>query len=102
VLGDSAALASLELRGPSLSRWFAASAINEWRFYSFTEGGHLAVHDSLAGEHASFDLASVGVGTKGKLWDYLNGSADFAVPLLSQTSSKRYDPRLTFRVWSEF
>lgn len=102
VLGDSASLASLELRGPSLSRWLDEAVINEWRFYTFVEGGHLAVHNALAEEHSAFDLASVGIGSRGKVWDYLNGSADFAVPLLGQSSTKRYDPRLTFRLWSEF
>ncbi|PKU24893.1 ShlB/FhaC/HecB family hemolysin secretion/activation protein, partial [Telmatospirillum siberiense] len=102
VLGDSAALASVELRSPSLSRWLGDAVINEWRLYTFAEGGHLAVHDALAEEHSAFDLASIGVGTRGKFWDYLNGSADFAVPLLGQSSTKRYDPRLTFRLWSEF
>lgn len=101
-LGDSALLASVEIRSPSLSGWVDEAALNEWRFHAFVEGGHLAVHDALADEHAAFDLASLGIGTRARLLDYVNGSADLALPLLGQSSTKRYDPRVTFRLWSEF
>jgi hemolysin activation/secretion protein len=102
VLGDSAVLGTLELRSPSLSRWVDGKNLNEWRFFVFGDGGEATVQDPLPEEHARFAMASVGVGTRVRLLDTLNGSVDVAVPFTTQNPTKRYDPRVTFRVWTEF
>ncbi len=102
VLGDTGGLGSLELRGPSLSQWFGEAVVNEWRAYVFAEGGVLSIHQPLSEQQSSFTLGSYGIGMRGRLLDYLNGSLDLAVPLVSQSSTRAYDPRLTFRAWTEF
>jgi hemolysin activation/secretion protein len=101
VIGDEGGLGSLELRSPSLSPWFGES-VNEWRVYVFTEGGVLSIHQPLSEQQSTFTMGSYGVGTRGQMLDYLHGSLDLAVPLTSQSSTRAYDPRLTFRLWSEF
>jgi hemolysin activation/secretion protein len=102
VLGDSGGIVSVELRGPSLGQWLGDAGVNDWRAYVFAEGGILAIHDALAEQTSSFSLGSYGIGTRGRLLDYLNGSLDLAVPMIKQSSTRAYDPRLTFRAWTEF
>jgi len=101
VLGDNAGFGTLELRGPSLFGWWGRKD-TEWQLYAFAEGGVLNIHDPLPEQTASFRLASVGVGSRLKLLDYLNGSVDLALPLISQTATQAHDPFLSFRVWADF
>jgi hemolysin activation/secretion protein len=116
VLGDNALLGTVELRSPSLDS-FLGKSVNEWRFYIFSDGGILAVDDPLPETPYSYNLLSVGGGTRIKLMGHLNGSIDIGVPLivdslLAQVPSntfvenpireRPYDARLTFRVWADF
>jgi hemolysin activation/secretion protein len=99
VLGDNALIGSLELRSPSLPK---VAQIDEWRVYGFVEGGSLTLNDPLPEQQSRFDLASVGGGTRVRLLNYLNGSLDAGVPMISQSSSPAGQVRLTFRIWGEF
>jgi hemolysin activation/secretion protein len=101
VLGDNAAIGTLELRSPSFLGWWGRSD-SEWQVYAFAEGGVLNIYDPLPEQKAGFRLASVGVGSRLKLLDYLNGSIDLALPLISQAATKAHDPFLSFRVWADF
>ncbi len=99
VLGDSAIIGSFEFRSPSLPKVFG---LDEWRVYTFVEGGSLTLNDPLPEQISRFDLASVGAGSRVKLLNYLNGSIDLGVPMISQTESPAGSLRATFRVWGEF
>ena len=99
VLGDNALIGSFELRSPSLPK---VAKIDEWRVYGFVEGGSLTLNDPLPEQQSRFDLASVGAGSRLKLLNYLNGSVDAGVPLISQSSSTAGEVRVTFRIWGEF
>ena len=105
-LGDNGVIGSIELRSPSLPGAFGLGSelpfINEWRVYAFAEGAALSIHEPLEEQKSSFNLASVGVGSRMKLLDYLNGSVDLGFPLVKQDDTKAYDPHLTFRLWGEF
>lgn len=101
VLGDNAGAGTLELRSPSLFGWWGRSD-TEWQIYAFAEGGLLNLHDPLPEQTASFRLASVGVGSRLRFLDYLNGSVDLSLPLISQTVTDAHDPFLSFRVWADF
>jgi hemolysin activation/secretion protein len=105
VLGDNGLIGSVELRSPSLAPWLkkvpAGDSLNEWRFYFFAEGGGLSINSPLPEQQSQFQLASVGIGTRLKLLDYLNGSLDLGVPLFRQVATPARYPRLSFRVWSE-
>ena len=112
VLGDNAIFGSLELRSPSLLRekrktGEGASATEEstgfsWQIYAFCEGGMLTLNDPLPEQQDRFDVGSYGVGSRLRLFDHLNGSVDFGMPLISQSQTKAHDPQLTFRVWADF
>ena len=101
VLGDDGIFASGELRTPSLGFW-SHGVVQDWRFYAFGDWGAVSVIDPLPDQQESFTLASFGGGAKIRVTDYLNGSLDVGFPLIGQTGAKPWDPRLTFRIWSEF
>jgi hemolysin activation/secretion protein len=99
VLGDNAAVGTLELRTPSVPE---VLGIDEWRFYGFLDGGVATLNDPLPEQTSRFNLASIGAGSRLHLLDHLNGSVDAGVPLISQDESPRGQVRVTFRLWGEF
>ncbi len=101
VLGDNGAFGTVELRLPSLLGWCGRKD-SELVLYGFAEGGVLTMRDPLPEQTSSYRLASVGVGGRMKLLDYLNGSVDLALPLITQTVTKAHNPFLSFRVWADF
>lgn len=105
-LGDSGILGTLELRSPYLPGLLGKTPektlIDDWRAYAFVDGGTLAINAPLPNQTSTFNLASVGGGTRVKLFHYLNGSVDVGVPLISQTSTAAHHARATFRIWVDF
>lgn len=105
-IGDSGALGSLELRSPSLSGLFgktvAKSFLDEWRIYGFADAGVVTINQPLADQTANFHLASVGGGSRIRLLRHLNGSVDWALPLIAQNDTKARHSRVSFRVWLDF
>lgn len=102
VLGDNAALGSVELRSPSLTDLLGKDVFDEWRFHVFVDGGRLTIKEALPEQDSSFSLWSYGVGTRFQLLDYLHGSFDVGIPMITQADTKRGTARATFRVWGEF
>ncbi len=100
VLGDNAISGSLELRSPSLLR--GPSEKSQLRLYAFAEGGAVFVEKPLPDQQSSFQLASLGVGSRLLLFGHVNASLDFGLPLISQTATDAFDPLLVFRVWADF
>ena len=101
VLGDNAAMGTIELRSPSLLGWLPGD-VNEWRVYAFVDGGVLTINKPLPEQESRFNLASFGVGSRIRLMDFVNGSVDLALPVISQAQTLSRDPFLSFRVWAEF
>jgi len=98
-LGDNGFAGTAELRTPSAPH---VLGIDEWRLYGFFDGGTTSILDPLPQQTSSWNLASVGAGTRLHLFNYINGSLDAGVPLISQQDSPAGQWRLTFRVWGEF
>ncbi len=101
VPGDSAGFGSVELRSPPLLGWLGEKA-GEWRVYAFADGGHLTIQNPLPDQVSTFDMASIGFGSRLRLLDHLNGSIDAGLPLISQSHTHAHDLLLTFRVWADF
>jgi hemolysin activation/secretion protein len=99
VLGDNALCGTFELRTPSVPQ---VLGIDEWRFYGFVDGGAATLNDPLPEQTSRFNLASIGAGSRIHLLEFLNGSVDAGVPLISQPDSSRGQVRVTFRLWGEF
>jgi hemolysin activation/secretion protein len=118
-LGDYGWFGTFELRSPSfLKRWAKAWLAknrkdsdenaayepdrNEWRVYGFLEGGQLFVNDALPEQTDMFELASVGVGSRLKLWNTISGSVDVAMPLRTLGTTEKDEWFVSFRLLSEF
>lgn len=101
-VGDVGTTGQLEVRSPSLSRWFGKRFVDEWRFLAFADAGWLGVHDALTDQKGEFVLWSAGGGSRFKLLDHVAGAVDVGVPLRSVGATRRFGPRVHFRVWSEF
>ncbi len=78
------------------------NTFNEWRVFGFADAGTVMINQPLPDQQARFDLWSYGVGTRFRMFDYLNGVIALAVPMVSQAYTDARDPRLHFRVWGEF
>jgi hemolysin activation/secretion protein len=101
IVGDNAIAGTLEFRTPSMVPFLDAKT-NEWRFYAFGDAGMFTINSPLPEQTARFYLASFGVGSRVRLADHFNGSLDCGFPLVSQSPSLAWHPRLTFRVWADF
>ncbi|WP_205299628.1 MULTISPECIES: ShlB/FhaC/HecB family hemolysin secretion/activation protein [unclassified Pantoea] len=99
--GDDGVLFSQELRTPSLGR-YVGNYINDWRFYLFAEGAQLRLQDALPEQDDSYSLASVGIGTRATLTDWLSGSVDWALPLKDGPNTDKNDSRVHFSVQATF
>lgn len=100
VLGDNAVAATLELRTPNFLEWLGEG--NEWRIYGFFDAGYWNLNEPLPGQDANFTLASLGGGSRLKLYRHLNGSVDLGVPMITQEPSIANSLLVTFRVWADF
>jgi hemolysin activation/secretion protein len=100
-IGDYGGRTTLELRSPSFGAWVSPK-INEWRVLGFFDGAALFLRNPLPGEHSSFSLAGVGVGTRLVAFDDFNAALDLAFPLIDGAVSKPDSLRVHFRVSEGF
>lgn len=107
-LGDSGIRASLQFETPSLSGRFGPS-FNEWRVFAFGDWGRVYIENPLADVDGvvtdRIELASVGLGTRLRMFDNYNAMLLLAKPLKDEQEldldiSDEY--RAQFRVWAEF
>lgn len=101
-LGDDGVFATLELRSPSLLGKGAEDSQDDWRVYAFVEGGLLSLQNPLPGQDSGSTLASVGVGTRGRLFNHFNGSVDAGLPVVRRDSGLPLSLSYTFRLWGDF
>lgn len=100
VLGDYGVIGSLEMRSPSIGKYIDPH-VNDWRFHAFFDVGTAGIYQPLPEQQKSYALASVGIGTRIKLLDVLNGSFDLAFPVLSNGVNADDGQSVLFRVWGE-
>jgi hemolysin activation/secretion protein len=115
VLGDEGVVGNIELRSPDVGSLLQKqvkdetgqgvphfTTFNEWRFFTFADAGVATVLHPLPEQQSQFQLWSYGVGTKFKVFNYINGMVALSVPMISQTYTQARDPRVNFRIWGEF
>ena len=100
-IGDNGVFGSFELRTPQLVTWTKSEG-NDWRAYIFADGGWLTIRDALPAQTSSFTLASVGIGTRFRFLNHLNGSLDAGVALLDLIQTDALDTQVTIRLWTDF
>ncbi|MDS0859789.1 BamA/TamA family outer membrane protein [Burkholderia pseudomultivorans] len=94
---DSGVIGSLEVRSPSLAKYLG-SRVNEWRFHAFVDAAHLWLLSPLPEQTSSFNLLSVGVGTRLQLFKYASADFEAGWPLKAGVYTKQYSPRFDFYV----
>ena len=99
---DSGVIGSLELRSPSVAKYFNGSIVNEWRFHAFVDSAHLWLLSPLPEQQSSFNMLSVGIGTRLQLLKYASADIEMAFPMKSATFTKAYSPHFDFYVRARF
>ncbi len=100
-LGDNGILGQFELRSSSIGT-FNPSVVDDWRLYVFGDCARLGLNQALAEQQSTFGLASVGLGTRMKLFGHFNGSVDLAMPLLAGPNTEADTWHFTVRAWLAF
>jgi hemolysin activation/secretion protein len=100
-VGDLGAAGQLELRSPTVTRWWKSRWLDEWRFHAFTDAGVAWLHQPLPEQRSEFALWSVGAGTRFRA-RHLSGGLDVGVALKDAGTAVRHPMRIQFRVASEF
>ena len=99
--GDDGYMGSIELRTPSLARWLGPR-VNEWRFYAFADAARIRLQDPLPEQEAHFTLASVGLGSRIQLMDWLSANVDWGYPLRDGANTRKHNSHWHFNLRASF
>lgn len=102
VLGDNGASLQMEMRSPSLATAFGLPAVNELRFYAFSDLGYAAINNPLPEQRRSYALNSAGVGVRLRLFDRFSGALESATALTDGPTTKTGTNRVLFRLFGDF
>lgn len=109
---DHGVIGSMELRTPSIGSHIGGW-VNDWRFLAFADGAHLQLMNALpqlidasnpdAGSRTvkTYDLSSVGVGTRFQLFNIATGAFEIAYPFNNGQATKAHDTRIHFSLKAE-
>lgn len=100
-IGDQGFSGGLELRSPSLARYFGGY-VDELRVYTFLDGSVVQVLSPLPEQTDFYDLYSAGVGIRLQILKHLSGEANLAFPLTDGPITRADRPRAAFSVKTEF
>ena len=104
---DRGAIGSIEFRTPSIASHLGGW-VNDWRFHAFADGAHLALMNALptlidpanpdAGSTRvkSYDLSSVGLGTRFQIFNIATGAFEVAYPFNNGQATRAHDTRIHF------
>ncbi|MDR6644705.1 hemolysin activation/secretion protein [Luteibacter sp. 1214] len=104
---DHGAIGSIEFRSPSVASHLG-DWVNDWRFHAFADAAHLALMNALptlidpaspgAGSKRirSYDLSSVGLGTRFQIFNIATGAFEVAYPFNNGQATRAHDTRIHF------
>jgi hemolysin activation/secretion protein len=98
---DSGVIGSLELRSPSLAK-YVSNGVDELRFHAFVDAAHLWLLSPLPEQISSFNLLSVGLGSRVQFMKYASAALEMGFPLKAGAFTKQYSPRFDFYVRAGF
>jgi hemolysin activation/secretion protein len=102
-LGDYGGAGQLELRSPQLAGYLGrGTAVTSWRVHAFVDAGATAIRDPLPGQSPDATLASVGFGTRFRLYDHMSGSVEDAVTLRDGPVTRAGENRVLFSLSGDF
>ena len=100
-VGDRGLMGTLELRTPVVLK-SAMREGDEVRLYGFVEGGVLGVSTPLPEQKSGTGLMSVGIGSRVQVGTSVSGSLDVGVPMVAVSQTRRFEPFISFRLWTGF
>jgi hemolysin activation/secretion protein len=100
-LGDYGGAVQTEIRSPSLAERLGLP-LNDLRVIAFFDAGTAVIHEPLAGQKPSYNMASTGGGVRLRLLNHLNGEVLGAVALEDGATTKAGSARVLFRVYGDF
>ncbi len=104
---DHGVIGSIEFRTPSIAQHIGGW-VNDWRFHAFADAALLALMNALpqlidpnnpdAGSTRvnSYDLSSVGVGTRFQIFNIATGAFEVAYPFNNGQATRAHDTRIHF------
>jgi hemolysin activation/secretion protein len=104
---DHGAIGSIEFRSPSIAPHIG-SWVNDWRFHAFVDAAHLVLMNALpqpvdlnnpdAGStrKTSYDLSSVGLGSRFQIFNIATGAFEVAYPFNNGQGTRAHDTRIHF------
>jgi len=98
---DDGYMLSAELRTPTIKSWLDLP-VSELRFHVFVESAQMRLRDAMEEQEDKFDLASVGVGARLQVTDWLHGSFDLGYPLVEGPETDKHDANAHFSVTASF
>lgn len=102
-LGDYGGAAQVELRSPQLAGYVhGGNAVTSLRVHSFVDVGAAAIRDPLPGQATTATLASVGVGTRFRLYDHVSGAVEDALTLHRGPVTRAGENRVLFSLSGDF
>jgi hemolysin activation/secretion protein len=104
-LGDDGLHGTIEVRTPSLAKWFPAldkALLNEFYALAFLDGGAVRVRQALPDQDAASQIVSAGLGLRLKAWKRFKLAVDFAHPFRDAAYTGSGDQRAHFSLGYEF
>lgn len=95
-VGDNALFGTVELRSPSLLKFFTDQK-GDWRLFAFSDAGWLKVYEPLEKQKNHFDFLSYGVGTRLRFTDHFDGLVVASFPQLKVGETLKGSRQITFR-----
>ncbi|MBU3737146.1 MAG: ShlB/FhaC/HecB family hemolysin secretion/activation protein, partial [Methylobacterium sp.] len=96
-LGDNGLSGGLELRTPSLAKYFGEQ-ITDFRILAFYDAGRVGILEALPGQTESFTLKSAGLGLRVKTLRGVSANLDYALAMRDAPPVERGDDLLHFRI----
>jgi hemolysin activation/secretion protein len=100
-IGDNGLAGTIELRLPSLASALGG-VFDELRPIGFIDGAGIWPKYPTPEEQRSFGLIGVGAGLRAKLFGHVSGDFDVAWPMRSVGATRAGDPRIHFRLATDF
>lgn len=112
-LGDDGFFADVELISPSVAPFFIdhagqdikdlmTGALDDWRFYIFSDSAAAWVLDRLPDQRSVFPLMSIGAGSRMSFLSHFTGNVVMGMPMRNGTATKAWHPSIQFSATTEF
>jgi hemolysin activation/secretion protein len=98
--GDYGVIGSLEMRTPPIT--LLAPLVNNWRLFTFLDGGHVRLRSPLPEQQDRFSLMSFGIGSSFQVGERVTANFDVGYPLKDGPRTERHSPSVNFNITANY